>query len=188
MSQNVPVRFYSGVALRPRSYVDASGNLRGVRSELAHREIVIPIKYSDGTSLVTTNFKLPATSLITAYPRVFVRVAETTGATKTIKVGLGATAAAIINGLSVATAGLVQPTLTNAAVTLGTSLFVYGGATSTAPVFEPLIVSTTSAITWTPGSADYANLDADIIIEYAVLGDLTLFQNNVEATPTQGIS
>lgn len=187
MSQNVPVRFYSGVALRPRSYVDSLGNLRGVRSELAHREIVIPIKYTDGTALVTTNFKLPANSIITAYPRLYIRTAETAGTTKTIQVGVGATAAALCNGLSVATAGLVQPTLTFGSVTLGTSLFVYGGTTSTAPVFEPFIVAASAAITWTPASANFGTLDADLIIEYDVLGDLTLFQSNPEVAGTQGI-
>jgi hypothetical protein len=143
------------------------------RSCFVYRDIVIPLNFADGTGTNTTTFTIPANSFVMPNPSVYIRTAESTGGTKTFKVGITGTAGAFINGLSSATGGMVQPTLTFGSVTLGTSLFVYGGTGSTAPVPQPYLAGTAIAVTWTPGSTDWAQFDADLIISIAQFVDLT---------------
>ena len=149
------------------------------RSALVRRDLVIPLNFADGTGTNTTKLTLPASSIVIPNPKIYVRTAEATGTTKTLEVGVTGTAAGFINGLSAASTGMVAPTLTNAAVTLGSLLFVYGGATSTAPVREEHIVSTAVAVTWTPGSTDWANFDADLILPVYIFADLTQLPLNL---------
>lgn len=135
---------------------------------------VIPISYSAGTSENETAFALPASAIVkNVYLRV--KTAEATGGTKTIDVGTLSTdsgdADGFLDGVSVASTGLVKGTLDNAGQTLGALLTVDSdGAGALVP--ENDIASGGKVITWTPGSNDFAELEADIIVEYQqVLAD-----------------
>ena len=175
------IRFPNGLSVAAKGYNNPTNVYLASRVALGRRDIVIPLKYTDGTGTNTTNFKIPANCVIIPEPFLFIRTAEATGATKTLSVGITGTVGAFISGLSAATAGLVQPTLLDAAVTLGSDLFVYGGATSTAPTRQAYINATGSpiAVTWTPGSADWANFDADLILPMYQFADLTQTPVNV---------
>lgn len=174
----IATTYPSGITTRNRQYTDANDNNFVTRTAMIRRDAVFKINYADGTGLVTTGITLPVGSIIAGFPLVNVRVAEATGTTKTINVGLGVTAAGIISGLSVATAGLVQPTQLFGAVTLG-SLLLVDTASAANPTFQPYVVTTAAAITWTPASGDFATLDADVIIPLLVMADLTNMPVNI---------
>lgn len=237
-----PTRFYSGVNGRAREYRDALGNDRGCRSEFGIREMVIPIKYTDGTAEFPTNFTFPATA-IELNTRLYVRTAEAGGTTKQVSVGTATadtgTPNAFLNLVDVSTTGIrwlgqTQP----AGITVGASPFTYtavgaqqvfvtGGTVSSIVLKrggtsitiasatgvnadmedgDQLVVTysvlpTMTAfqeegdtvtniggkrVSWTPASANFTTLDADIIIEYLVFGDLTQLQTSGEAN-TQGV-
>lgn len=101
---------------------------------------------------------------------VFVDVitAEVTGTTKTINVGTDSTdsgdADGYLTGLSVSTTGLKKGTVANGAVTLGALLLTDLDGTSN--IKEPDIASGGKEITFTTASANFAELNANIFIEY----------------------
>lgn len=172
--------YFNGLTARNKGYYDLHSQYVPTRSAMGLRQLVIPMNFADGTTAVTTNFTFPANSVILPTPFIYVRTAEATGTTKTIEVGITGTAAAFINGLSVAATGLKQPVLTDAAVTMGTKLFVYSGATSTAPVPTPDIEASAVALTWTPGSTDWAEFDGDLILHWYQFADLTNMPVNTD--------
>lgn len=237
-----PTRFYSGINGRTREYRDSTGVDRGCRSEFGIREMVIPIKFSDGTAEFPTNFRFPATA-IELNTRLYVRTAEAGGTTKQVSVGTATadsgTPTAFLNLVDVSSTGLkwlgqTQPlaiTVTASPFTYTSvgaqQVFVTGGTVSsivlkrggtsttvasatgggydledgdqlivtysvlptmTAFQAEGDTVSTIGGlrVSWTPASANFTTLDADIIIEYLVFGDLTQFQTSGEAN-TQGM-
>lgn len=237
-----PVRFYSGLTGRAREYRDALGNDRGCRSEFGIREMVIPIKYTDGTAEFATNFKFPSPS-IELNTRLYVRTAEAGGTTKQISIGTATadsgTPNSFLNLVDVSATGIRWLGLTQPiAVTVGSSPFTYtsvgaqqvfitGGTVSSVVLKrggtsitigsatglnadmedgDQLVVTysvlpTMTAfqeegdtltniggkrVSWTPASANFTTLDADILIEYLVFGDLTQFQTSGEAV-TQGV-
>lgn len=173
-------RYSHGLSAANKGYVDPSAGVHVTRTVFNRRDIVIPLKYTDGTTAVTTNFTIPENCVVLPYPYVNIRTAETTGTTKTFTVGITGTAAAFINGLSAATAGLIQPVLANGAVTLGTDLFEYAGATSTEPVRLPYIPAAAVSLIWTPGSADWAEFDADLILPVLQMVDMTNLPVNAD--------
>jgi hypothetical protein len=160
-------RYTTGVCLPNRQYTDASDNNFVTRTALVKRQATFKINYADGTALVTTGITLPVGTIIDDYPIVNVRTAEVTGTTKTINVGLTGTAAGLISGLSVAATGIYKPTQLFGAVTLG-SLLLVNTASGANPTFEPYVLTSALAVTWTPASANFAQLDADVILSILV--------------------
>jgi hypothetical protein len=144
---------------------------------------VIPISYSAGTSENETSFALPALAIVkNVYLRV--KTAEATGGTKTIDVGTLSTdsgdADGFLDGVSVASTGLVGPSITK---TTGSNEVYISASTHGALLADQElgtdvagntgfinsrhnITSGGKVITWTPGSNDFAELEADIIVEY----------------------
>lgn len=175
----IATRYPSGVIFDNRQYTDTNNNNFVTRTVFVKRTAVFKINYADGTALVTTGITLPIGTIIDDYPIVNVRTAEATGTTKTIEVGLGATAAGLINGLSVAATGIFKPTQLFGSVTLG-SLLLVDTASGVNPTFEPYVVTAASSVTWTPASANFANLDADVYLSLLVPVDAT--QMPVNAT------
>lgn len=173
----VATAYPAGITLRNRQYTDANDNTFVTRTALIRRDAVFKINFADGTGTVTTGIILPVGAIVTGYPVVNVRVAEATGTTKTITVGVTGTAAGFINGLSVASTGILKPTQAFGAVTLG-SLLLVDTASAANPTFEPYVMTSALAITWTPASANFANLDADVIIPLLIPADLTLMPVN----------
>jgi hypothetical protein len=126
------------------------------------------ITFADGTTETDTGWDLPAKAIVhDVY--LDVTVAEATGATKTIDVGTDGTGSNDPNGwlagVSVAATGLVKGTLLNTGQTRGALLAVdEDGSATLVPEID--IASGGESVTWTPGSSDYAELVADIYIEY----------------------
>ncbi len=182
----IATRYPTGLFTANRQYTDGSDNNFVTRTGLVHRDAVFKINFADGTTTVTTGITLPVGAVV-LYPFVNVRTAETTGTTKTIEVGITGTAGGFITGLSVATAGLIKPTQSvAAAVTLGSLLLaeVLAGVATTPAVpaayaFEPYIVTTAVAVTWTPASTNFASLDADVILPLLIPADLTQMPVNI---------
>lgn len=167
-----PSTYPQGVLLGNRgAYSSSLGLYQSSRVDFVERNLVIRINFADGTGTNTTPITLPAGAIVFPYPIVNIRTAEATGATKTFSVGITGTAAAFINGMSSASTGVFIPALTFGAVTMGTSLFQYSGTGSTAPVPSQYIASAAIAVTWTPGSTDWANFDADLIIPVLIKAD-----------------
>lgn len=140
----------------------------GLITEAPIKQISIPIDFSDGTTTNTTAFKFPPNTILWPVVLVFVRVAEATGTTKTINVGVtGGNGDDIVKGLSVASTGLVKATLAKAGPTLGQLLNVDGGVgADVATVPEIDVTSGGKDVTWAPGSANFAELKADIHLFY----------------------
>lgn len=152
---------------------------------VVQRVKAIRIGHADGTAETSTGFDLPSLCYV---DDVFinVRTAEATGVTKTIDIGIltGDTDAdpnGFGVGLSVAATGLVRAEATVtvggtetyfSATTRGALLttFLAGAnvATDTGTNYEKpfLCANPNNTISWTPGSADFAELSADIYIVY----------------------
>lgn len=156
-----PTRFPSGVSVSNRG--------SGITKEVVRKHRVIPISYADGTSENATGFTFPDACLI---HNVYVHVltAEATGTTKTIDVGTQGTSNdpdGFIAGVNVASTGLKRPTLATGSETVGALLTVESEAGATdATIREPNVSAGGDEVSWTPGSADFAELKAEIIIEY----------------------
>lgn len=128
---------------------------------------IIRIKFSDANTEFDTDFILPATAIVnTVYLDVL--VAEATSATKLIDVGTATTSGGVpdgyMEGISVAATGLARGVLATGSVTMGALLFEQTGVDAFAPM--PDIVSGGKTISWAPGGNDFAELVADIIINY----------------------
>ena len=114
---------------------------------------------------------LPAQSIVLA-AFVIVATAEATGTTKTLDVGLlssesGGDADGFLDGLSVAATGLIFPTLASGAQTLGALLSVdEGGTGELVPEAHSTDSVTAKSISVTAGSADFAELIAEVVVVY----------------------
>lgn len=121
----------------------------------------------DGTEQ-STGFTLPDKCVVHAV-YLDVTTAEATGTTKTITVGTDSTdsgdADGFLAGVSVAATGLVKGTLASAGQTLG-ALLVADEDGAGALVPEADISSGGKEVTFTAASADFAELVANIFIEY----------------------
>jgi hypothetical protein len=146
----------------------------------------LDIAHGDGTSETDTEFDLPATCMVVDVLTA-VDVAEATGATKTIDIGTLSTDSGDADGfadaLSVAATGLVRP---QATVTAGNNETYYSANTRGVLLSDYLVGTDADgdfglyrekpctapgsvSVTWTPGSADFAELDATIYIIYVEL-------------------
>lgn len=121
---------------------------------------------SDGTEQ-STGFTLPDKAIVRD---VFLDVvtAEVTGTTKTINVGTdsgdGGDADGFLDGIAVGTTGLKKGTVADGAVTYGALLLTDLDGTS--DVKEPDISSGGKEVTFTAGSSNFAELEANIFIVY----------------------
>ena len=106
----------------------------------AIKTVVVPITAVASAAAQSTGVFLPATVYaVRAYLNVI--TAEVTGITKTVDVGTNSTGDSVLNNASVAATGLVGALNTNV---------LDGG----------------EEITYTLGSADYAELDAELVLTY----------------------
>lgn len=167
----------------------------GVAINVVRKTRIIRIKYSDGTSETDTTFDLPSNGFV---HDVFVNVitAEATGTTKTIDIGLlssetGGNADGFADGLIVSATGIVRPQATvttglnetyYSANTRGVFLSSFLVGTDAASDFgvyteKPHVIGSVTAksITWTPGSANFAELVADLVIVYDEIRNDTSF-------------
>lgn len=158
----------------------------GVSINLVRKSRIIRINFADGTTETDTTFNLPSNGFVRD---VYINVvtAEATGGTKTIDIGLlssetGGDADGFADGISVAATGIVRPGVTTttglnetyySANTRGVMLSDFLVGTDAASDFgiyteHPHIIASVTAksISWTPGSNDFAELVADIVIEY----------------------
>lgn len=112
-----------------------------------------------------TAIVIPAGSIILgAY--IDVQTREATGGTKTVDIGISSgDENGFLAGVSVASAGTVKGTLVSTGQTLGALLSVNEDGTS-ALVPEPYVCSAETTICYTLGSADFAELVANVIVEY----------------------
>jgi hypothetical protein len=137
------------------------------------RVLRIPITYADGTTETDTTWDLPTTCTVLPWVSVLVTTAEATGTTKTIDFGTLSTASGDADGfgdgVSVAATGHILTTLLNTGQTLGALLRAdEDGAGALVPT--EYCAGGGKSISWTPGSNDFAELVAELlipIIEYA---------------------
>jgi hypothetical protein len=126
----------------------------------------------DGTEQDTA-WDLPAKSVVLGV-WVDVTTAEATGTTKTLDVGLksgesGGDADGFLDGVSVASQGVVKGTLASGGQTLGAFLRVDEGGTGEL-VPEPAVTPTAVSVTYTAGANDFAEFRGDIYIVYMEIG------------------
>jgi hypothetical protein len=132
---------------------------------------VIDITTTPTGSEDSTGWSLPAKAIV---KKVWVDVltAEATGATKTLDIGTDGSGSndpdGFINGVSVSTTGVKKGTLDDAGQTLGVLLYVdEDGAGAVVP--EEDVTSGGETITYTAGSADWAEFTGKIYIQYVEL-------------------
>ncbi len=145
-----------------------------IQKEVVFNRRSIPISFADGTTETATGFSLP-TDAIVHNVFLYVKTAEATGTTKTIDVGTQGTSNdpdGYLDGVDVSSTGLVKGTLLNTGQTLGLLLTAdEDGAGALVP--EPDISAGGDEISWTPGSSDFAELEAEIIVEYEEVKDVS---------------
>lgn len=140
------------------AFVDA-----GVSMDILRTSITAP---ADGSEQ-DTGLDIPDNCIVTD---VFlnVKTAEATGTTKTIDVGLlsgesNGDADGFLVGADVSGTGIVQGTLDSAGQTLGALLTADEGGTGEL-VPEPHVKNVAESVSFTAGSADFAELEADIYV------------------------
>jgi hypothetical protein len=158
-----PTRLPSGLSIANRG--------SNILVEAPIKQLIVPLSFDDGVAENITSFVLPATAVLLPSVLLNVRVAEVTGVTKTLSAGTDSTSGGDADGyavgLDVSAIGLKKATLLDGAVTLGALLFVESGAgvdVANAPEID--VSSGGKAISWTPGSADWAEFKGDLILEY----------------------
>lgn len=123
-----------------------------------------PLTIVADTNSHDTAIVLPAKAIIT---NVFVDVTtqEATGATKTVDIGIsGGDEDGLLDGVSVAATGVIIGTLASGAQTLGALLSVdEDGAGALVP---QQYVASGATVAYTLGSADFAELVANVVVEY----------------------
>lgn len=181
-----------GATHHPNGVSVADANLGIGQKDVIDKVKVIRIKASDGTSEVDTGWSLPSNAIVEDV-LLNVITAEASGTTKTINVGplsteTGGDADGYLAGVSVASTGLVGSSFT-VTETAGANETYISAITSTYGAFlaqldselgtdlagdtgyvnllpKKHLNSNGNTISWTPGSADFAELEADIIIFY----------------------
>lgn len=151
--------------------MDLSAGLRGFREWKRvllglffspYKTVRIPLVAS--AAVQATILVIPAGAIIEG---VFLRVdtAEATGTTKTIDVGIsGGDEDGFIDGLSVAAAGTIKPTLADGAATLGVLLSVDESGGDLVP--EGYVCAAATTICYTLAAADYEELDCTLFVKY----------------------
>jgi hypothetical protein len=145
----------------------------------------LSINSAPGSAETDTGWDLPPKAIVLDV-FVHVRVAEATGATKTIDVGVlssesGGDADGFVDGLSVATIGLLRPTRTittgsntkfvAASPTRGVLLADHQAGTDVDQdeglyIEKPFIVAAARSVTYTVGSSGFVEFRGDIYILY----------------------
>lgn len=91
----------------------------------------------------------------------------------------------------VTTADLATTTPYSISLMNGDAVNVTYSVTPTVKAFQAGGMTTVAVggkrISWTPASSDWANFDGDLIVRYAVMGDLTKSSENAGTGPEQGI-
>lgn len=144
--------------------------------DLQHRVLRLRLTAPADGSENDTGIDVPDDAQIT---NVLLNVitAEATGGTKTVDVGLlssesGGDADGFLNGVDVSSTGLVQGSLASGGQTLGALLSAdEDGAGTLVP--EPHLTASVTAksVSYTAGSADFAELVADLLIEMWLVND-----------------
>jgi hypothetical protein len=161
-----------------------NGQLLSDSNRAARRVHVIGIDYADGTSETDTGWDIPTYAIVHDV-WLYVATAEVTGGTKTIDVGTDGSGSndpdGFLDGVSVAATGWVRgkPTFTAGSNETYFSGSIKGDllaptqvagsdlATDVGTYWEaPDDTSGGESLTWTPGSADFAELVAYIFIDY----------------------
>lgn len=131
------------------------------------KKVTIGFADSVAGAEVETDFVFPTKCKVLGVT-LDVTTLEATGGTKTIIIGTTTATGdpnGFANGVSVAAAAIVEPTLANGAQTLGELLCVdEDGAGALVPRND--VSSGGETLTWTPGSNDFAELAADIYVTY----------------------
>lgn len=197
-------RFWHGINGRARAYMPAStanspyAVAQAIRSEFMIREMVIPIKYTDGTAEFPTNFQFPANA-IELNTRLYVRTAEAGGTTKQVSVGTatadGGTPTAFLNLADVSVTGIrwlsnTQPL----AITVGASPYTYtsvganlisvtGGTVSSIAIKRGGTTTTVASAT----GGTYALVDGDqLIVTYSGLPTMIDLQTEGDTVTNVG--
>lgn len=146
------------------------------RTDMTLKCLSVSTDFSEGTTENITAIFLPATAVVqNVYLNV--SVAEATGVTKTINVGTDSTSSGDADGYMVAvdvsSTGLKKATLVDGGVTMGALLFVESGTgVDVANAPEPDVASGGKAISWTPGSADWAEFKGEILVFFWEVADI----------------
>ena len=144
------------------NYLDASVNGAVTRYSKA------PLTIVAATTAQDTTIVIPAGSII---KNVWIDVAtqEATGATKTVDIGVkGGDEDGFLDGVSVAAAGTIKGTLLNTGQTLGAHLSVdESGAGVLVP--EPYVCAAETTLCYTLGSDNFAELVANVIVEWVYI-------------------
>lgn len=175
----------SGLSTLPAKINGGNGRYAGAVLDVVRKTAVMRIGFADGTTETSTSIVLPALALVQDV-FVYVHTAEATGATKTVDVGplsseTGGDADGYLDGLDVSATGLIQA---GATVTVGSNN-TYLSVTTYGVLLEDFVAGEDTAaggdgmvhkkahanangntISWTPGSADFAELDAEIYVVY----------------------
>jgi len=156
-------------------------DLSAVGAEIKVKKI--PIAFGDGVSENKMGWDLPSTAIVLDV-LLNISVVEATGATKTIDIGTDGAGSndpdGFADAVSVAAAGLVRPGVAldgtsnwYAANTRGVllSMYVAGTNADDRGLYSemPDLTSGGEEISWTPGSNDFAELAADLLVVYIEL-------------------
>jgi hypothetical protein len=134
-----------------------------------HKFFVIPMPIVAATTVNDTGYNMPAKAVvIEAF--IDVETLEATAASKLLDVGFlnageSGDENGLLAGISVAAAGLIGPSLVNAAVTRG-ALLVHDEDGSGALVPARDYTAGTRSITYTLVGADFAEMVANMVIEF----------------------
>ncbi len=149
-----------------------STNPTALQNYFLPKAVKLPITTTPTGSEQDTGFDLPANALVLG-AFVEVTVAEATGTTKTIDVGLlssesGGDADGFLDGVSVAALGAYQGGLVSGAVTLGAffreTVTDSGAATLNARKPHNTSAVTARSVTYTVGSANFAEFRGNIVL------------------------
>ena len=132
------------------------------------------VDVTGSNSEIDSGIDLPQKSLVLPWVSIEVLTAEATGGTKTLTVGLLSSETAgdadgFMVGVSVATAGMIQPSIADGAITYGALLYTESGTgadVAYAPTPHAVTGANAVSISMTAGSNDFAELSAVVYIPY----------------------
>ena len=152
----------SGVTADELEYLDASANGAVTRYTKEAIPIVAAATAQDMTIVI------PAGSIIKNV-WLDVATAESSGATKTVDIGVsGGDEDGFLAAVSVAAAGTIKGTLLNSGQPLGALMSVDEGGTSEL-VPEHYVCAAETTLCYTLGSDDFAELVANVIVEWVYI-------------------
>lgn len=127
-----------------------------------------PVALAASTAEQDSGYDLPLDGIVLGV-FVDVKVAESTGATKTLDVGLasgeaGGDTDGFLDGVSVASVGLKKGTLASGGQTLGALLRADESGSGGLVPEDHILNGTAKSVVYALGSNDFAELEADIIV------------------------